>query len=193
MICIYIRYMMQVSHKPSKKDRSCAESPDAPLGFDSSESEGNKGVEVRDVDVAGTVGAEDLLKSADVVRDAGPPKTGCGSGAAWLDIESVPGGNETLGGESSLVKKSHCACAMPAVPMLADELGGGARGCGSGEGNGEAGHRPGLDAAFSTSSSVGLWSVVLNVFCGTFGGEGVLRGVEMKSPKSPKSPESSTL
>lgn len=78
-------------------------------------------------------------------------------------------------------------------PRPGDKLGGGASGCGSGDGKGEAGQRPCLDAAFSTSSSVGLWLALSNVFWGTFGGEGVLSGVEMKSPKSPKSLELSKL
>ena len=63
-------------------------------------------------------------------------------------------------------------------------------------GEGGAGHRPCLDAPFSTSSSVGLWITVLFVLFGTFGGEGVLSvliGVEINSPKSPKSTESSSF
>lgn len=58
--------------------------------------------------MTGIDGAEDWLKKADVGCDRGPPKKGCDSGVAWLDIGNVPGVDETLEGVSSLVKKSNC-------------------------------------------------------------------------------------
>lgn len=90
-----------MTYRPSKKDRSCAESPDPPAGFD--KAEGNKGGE--DVDRAG--GGDGLIpKVVDAGRDDGRANIGCEIVAGRSETEDVPDTDVGLQGESSLVKRS---------------------------------------------------------------------------------------